>query len=403
MGFFAESEARSKPTQSSRIPQCGACKLKDQCNSPKMEVTGRGKLGVLVVAEAPGKEEDRQGVQLVGDAGQLLRDRLDKIGVDLDRDCWKTNALICRPPDNRKPTEAEIEYCRPNLINTIEKLQPRMIMLLGGSAVDSMISPLWRSRTRTVSQWAGWRIPLQRYNCWVTPTFHPSYVKRSENDQNGKVVDVWFRRHLAAAFELEGRPWPDTPSFADRVKCITDVEEAAQWVRDAIRRGDPCAFDYETNCLKAEHPDAEIVVASICRAGEETIAYPFVGEAIDATREFVRSSVPKIGANNKFEDRWSHRLFGSCVKKWVWDTMLSAHHLDNRPDITSVDFQAFVRIGQEPWNYHIKPFLSSTDDRGINRIREIKLKSLLVYCGMDTLMEYLVAVDQKREMKERMK
>ena len=91
-------------------------------------------------------------------------------------------------------------------------------------------------------------------------------------------------------------------------------------------------------------------------------------------------------------------MLGHPVRNWVWDTMLSAHHLDNRPGITSVKYQAFVRLGQEPWDTHIKPMLQSTDERGLNRVNEIPMRDLLLYCGMDSLIEYKLAELQKKEM-----
>ena len=69
-----------------------------------MPVTGEGRLKILILAEAPGEQEDAQNTQLIGPAGQVLRKTLAGFGVDLDRDCRKTNAVRCRPPGNRRPT-----------------------------------------------------------------------------------------------------------------------------------------------------------------------------------------------------------------------------------------------------------------------------------------------------------
>ena len=79
--------------------------------------------------------------------------------------------------------------------------------------------------------------------------------------------------------------------------------------------------------------------------------------------------------------------------------MLNAHVLDNRRGITSVKFQAFVRLGQEDWSTAIRPFLEGDDANGVNRIRDVDTKTLLLYCGMDALMEFKIAELQRKEFK----
>jgi uracil-DNA glycosylase family 4 len=408
VGFFQPSLVTSKPPQYSTLPKCDACGLKNTCKSPKMPVSGKGRKGILVVAEAPGADEDDQGTQLVGQAGRLFRDVLAKYDVDLDFDCWKTNSLICRPPENRTPTPDEIDYCRPNLINTIKELKPRMIMPLGAVAIRSLLGPIWREDVGGIGQWVGWQIPLQRYNTWVVPNYHPSYILRSENTKGkerdeAKVTRILFERYLKSALKIEGRPWETVPDYPSQIKLIYDPTEAARWIDDIIaRRSGIAAIDYETNRLKPDHRDAEIVCCSISWNGEDTIAYPWVGEAIEATRRFILSPIPKVGSNIKFENRWSMRMFGHPVENWVWDCMTDGHILDNRDGITSVKFQSFVRTGTEPWNIAVEPFLSEENDdegaNGRNRIHLVDLRTLLQYCGMDALCEILVAKHQRKEM-----
>lgn len=397
--MFFDSVPSAPKSSVSLLPKCGICGLSTGCKSPKMPVTGKGRKGILIVAEAPGKDEDDKGEQLVGAAGQKLRKALRKFDIDLDLDCWKTNSIICRPPDNRTPTSNEIDYCRPNLLRAIKELNPRIIIPLGGAAVRSVIGPLWRSDPGSVSTWVGWKIPCQRYNCWIAPNFHPSYVVRSEKEREGPVIELWFERYLQAAVELKDRPWVEVPDFKKEVRVEMNPEAAARWIRAAIAEGGVYAFDYETNRLKPDHPKAEIVCCSIYwNLADQVISYPWLGDAITATREFIASPVPKMGWNKKFEERWTRRVLGVPVNNWVWDGMLSAHHLDCRAGITSAKFQGFVRLGQEDWSQGIHEFLSSTNSEGFNRIRECDLRKLLVYCGIDSLVEAKVGRMQKKEM-----
>ncbi len=143
-----------------------------------MKPTGKGQKKILFIAEAPGKREDEKGIQLIGESGQRLRRTLKKIGLNLDKDCWKTNAIICRPGKNETPDQKKIECCRPNLMKAIKQYDPNVIVLLGGVALASLLGSIWKERPGGITKWAGWCIPNHRPNCWIIPTFHPSYLNR---------------------------------------------------------------------------------------------------------------------------------------------------------------------------------------------------------------------------------
>ena len=400
MALFSSSEVgglRDDP----RLARCGRCGLHKGCRSPRMPATGEGRRRVLVVAEAPGKEEDKRNTQLVGPAGQTLRRCLSKIDVDLDRDCWKTNAAICFP--GRNPTKEEVLGCRSNLLKTVWELEPETIVLLGGAAVQSLIGWLWREDAGKVSRWVGWRIPSQRLNAWICPTFHPSYVMRIERagqgEEQARVISILFRRHLERAFELRGRPWTKSPEFERQIKVLLSGREAAEAVDFLIRSQPdvPVAFDFETNMLKPDSSKAEIVSCAMSN-GEETIAYPMTGEAREVTVAFLRSPVPKVAHNMKFDDRWSRRVLGIPVRNWRWCSMQAAHVLDNRRGICGLKFQAFVRLGQESYDERVAPSLKGGSNAP-NRIRAVDVRDLLLYNGMDALCTILVAQKQMEEMR----
>lgn len=394
-GFFPAAAVGTRPPPPSTTPRCSTCGLHRTCNSPKMPVTGQGKYGVLVVAEAPGETEDDKGVQLVGKSGQKLRQVLRQFDIDLDKHCWKTNAVICRPPDT--PTDEQVECCRPNIIRTIEELKPHCIILLGAVAVKSVISPLWRRGEDPggIGRWVGWQIPSQELNTWICPTYHPSYVLRSSKEP---VVELLFARHLEAAFhvQLKGCPWPDgVPDYAKRVEVIYEPDRAASWLRK-IKSGSRAAFDYETNMLKPDGTDARIISCAVCWEGKRTIAFPWHGDAVVAMVELLLDpTIEKWGANIKFEQRWTRALLGRNVRNWGWDTMLAAHVLDHRPGVTSLDFQAFVQLGQKPWGDEIAPYFKSERSNAPNRIKEVDLGSLLRYNGLDALTTWKLAVKQR--------
>lgn len=397
-GLFSPSELTLIKPPPSLIPRCGECGLYKLCKSPKMKLSGHGERGVLVIGQSPGKDEDLQGKPFVGVSGQRLKSTLRKLGVDLIRDCWVTNSIICRPKLRQKFDDRWIEHCRPNLLNTLKELKDKIkvVILLGGEAVKALIGHIWKEDPGGINRWVGWNIPYQRGNYWICSAYHPSYLLREENP----VLDLYFEKHLEEAFSHTSRPWEVVPDYKSQVELVLDDKKASAIIRRMVSKGGPVSWDLETNTLKPDSSHSEIVCCSLSWRGKKTIAFPWYGEAIVAMKEFLVSEVPKIAANCKFEHRWALAKLGIEVKNWFFDTMLAAHALDNRKNISGLKFQAFVNLGQESYNDHIEPYLSSMEpgSNSLNRIKEIDLTSLLTYCGMDSLLEYKVCEIQAKKL-----
>jgi DNA polymerase len=387
-GFFSSSAVQKDKPQS-LIARCGACGLYKTCIAPKMRPFGRGKKSVLVVGEAPDRNEDERGRPFVGEAGDKLRSILRSVGVDLDRDALTTNALICRPPKNATPKPQQIDYCRPNLLKTIEQFQPNVIVTLGRSALASVMQSYWRS-IESLERWVGWQIPIERH--WICPTWHPSYLNRVKNS----LMDRKFQEHLQKAFAIDTAP-PSQPDYAKKIEVLLDDRHAEEALGRIDSEGGWVAVDYETNCLKPEYEESKCYSCAVSN-GRRTISYPWYGRAIPATGRFLASRMTrKIASNMKMEERWTRKLFGFGVANWAWDTMLAAHSLDNRTGICSIKFQALIRLGVPEYNQDIEPYLKSSKGH-YNRIHEIDLKRLLLYGGFDGILEHKVAAHQRKEM-----
>lgn len=138
----------------------------------------------LIIGEAPGGDEDRQGEPFVGRAGQLLNNMLTAIGL-ARKQVYITNVLKCRPPDNRDPRPGEAESCRPFLQRQIELIQPRIILVVGGIAAQNLLGsdqPLERLRGT-----------VHRHGAAGTPvvvTYHPAYLLRSPQDKRKAWADL---------------------------------------------------------------------------------------------------------------------------------------------------------------------------------------------------------------------
>jgi DNA polymerase len=118
--------------------RCGGCVL---AKTRKTFVFGAGNVDapLMIIGEAPGAEEDEQGLPFVGAAGRLLTELLEAIAIDRKKDVFITNILKCRPPDNRTPDAAEVVACMPIVQKQIEIISPRLLLLLGRIAAHALL------------------------------------------------------------------------------------------------------------------------------------------------------------------------------------------------------------------------------------------------------------------------
>ena len=147
----------------------------------------------LVVGEAPGAEEDRQGEPFVGRAGQLLDAMLRAIGLARGHNVYIANILKSRPPGNRDPDPAEVAACLPYLERQIELIRPRLILAVGRIAMQNLLgtqaSP-GRMRGQ-VFEFGGFKTPL-------VVTYHPAYLLRKPEDKRKAWEDLKFARSVFA-------------------------------------------------------------------------------------------------------------------------------------------------------------------------------------------------------------
>lgn len=158
--------------------QCHRCVLG---NNRTNAVIGRGNLqaAIMIVGEAPGQNEDEQGLPFVGKSGQLLDKILESVGLSTEREVYISNAIRCRPPANRTPTTQEIEACKPYLLEQIRLVDPQIILLTGATAVKSLLAEK-QGITKIRGQWREWEGRL------CMPIFHPAYLLRNPSKEPGK-------------------------------------------------------------------------------------------------------------------------------------------------------------------------------------------------------------------------
>lgn len=173
-----------------QVKVCTRCEL---CKTRTKTVFGQGSFAarLVFVGEAPGYDEDQQGLAFVGKAGQLLTKMIEAMGLSRD-EVFICNVLKCRPPDNRTPSPIEITACRPYLEEQLRLLRPEVIVTLGKPAsqtllnTDESISSLrghWHQYELSGASGTGAAIPLM-------PTYHPAYLLRSPKEKSKAWSDL---------------------------------------------------------------------------------------------------------------------------------------------------------------------------------------------------------------------
>lgn len=391
---------------------CLDCGLDRTCHHPKMEAHGKGEKDVLWVGEAPGEQEDEVGKQWQGRVGKALRSTLlRQFDFDLFRDAVCINSVNCRPPDNRPPEPVEIACCRQNVLKVIEEMKPKLIVLAGGSAVESLIGNRWKEVIK-IGQWRGWNIPDRDYNAWVCPVFHQSYVERSKADL--PQVETIYLQDLERALSCLDRPISKYRNEADCIQIIRDQDELSVKLLDLLHEPPAkISFDFETTGLKPYVEGHKIVCVGVAYGRNLGFVFPAPLPDSKNMLKFKKllehPKIKKMAHNIQFEDTWSRVILGANVEPWLWDSMMAAHILDNRSKVTGLKFQAYVQFGIADYNSSIQPFLEGTGKsvNSFNTIMDLINKvphgedKLLKYCGMDALLEYRLADLQMKLQEEK--
>jgi DNA polymerase len=164
-----------------------ACDLK---KSAQNTVFGDGNPNakIMFIGEAPGANEDEQGIPFCGQSGKLLDNIIAAIGLTREKNAYITNTVFWRPPANRKPTDEEIKICRPFVKKHIAIINPKLIVLVGSTAVESLLeieTPITKLRGKYFDYTNEY---LDGKTIRTTAIFHPSYLLRQPSHKK----TMWF-------------------------------------------------------------------------------------------------------------------------------------------------------------------------------------------------------------------
>ena len=178
---------KSKSLQKLReeINKIKNCKLKENASNLVFS-DGNPNAKVMIIGEGPGANEDKEGFPFVGRAGQLLDKMLNAINLSR-RNVYITNVVNYRPPENRKPTEKEVERYLPYLKKHIEIIKPKIILLLGSTAMNAILK-----NADVISKMRGkWiEIEINKFKVFSIVSFHPAYLLRQPDQKKFSWIDL---------------------------------------------------------------------------------------------------------------------------------------------------------------------------------------------------------------------
>lgn len=352
---------------------CTKCTLHETAQSVCLMGRGRIPCNVMIVGEAPGRREDDIGKPFQGKAGELLDDYIAKNNWSR-KDIYITNAVRCRPPDNRTPRAREIKACSEWMVKEYEEVKPKFVLLLGNTAIKTV--PIFHGKR--ITQVRG--KPVEYKGVIYLPTFHPAACLRNHGKRGNRFI-YDFAADIRYFFEIcsKGKIRVESEISPFIVMTDQDVTTGLERIRDSKRI---VSHDLETQGLNPFLPKKEIVMAGIGLHDGQVIfplKHPDMPWFKNRRRRLeIVSSLWKalkekfiIYHNGKFDTLWLLVKYGLSFHI-NFDTMIG-HYLydENAPHGLKLLASQFFAAP----NYDI----SETEKQG----KDISLTALAEYCAGD--------------------
>lgn len=365
---------------------CERCGLYATCKSCCIGGRGSDDPDVFFVGEAPGPEEDERGKAFIGKAGAVLQKKIKDLGIDAYKIRY-SNVVRCWPHANGKtvpPKKREIDLCKPRIIAEVHEIKPKLLVPLGKVAYNALVG------SGKITDWAGSLIKSEDFGCSVIPVLHPSATLHSP-----ALARPFAMQMASVAAHLNGKASKrKVPAWT--IRMLDDDDEIERWIDHNIKEGKLTAFDYETTELE---PDLGVpFTLNLSDASGEAVVVWF-GHKMSARRRrlitrWLRSPVPKVAHNAKFECRWSLLHFRAMPANLVEDTQ-QLHHLLEEESAHNLELLAYRYTQHGGYDSEMKAWLAAG-----HRHHEAEPKKLVAYGGGDAIVTRCICLKLKREMDE---
>jgi uracil-DNA glycosylase family 4 len=311
---------------------CTDCRLHKDSKINCMKGDGPSRADMLFLGEAPGEEEERTGKPFVGRAGQF-QDRHIFRGAGITRAHVRiTNAVRCRPKNNKTPGPNEIAACRRHLDAEVAKVKPKVIVLLGNVPLYSVVpmpkkdnaEKKYQGKVTGITKWRGNLMWHDKYQCWVMPTFHPSGLSRDFNMGSRYRLE----QTIADVEEAERAVGRAKPVYKYPETELVDDPRRAIAVLTQMCKSKVIGLDLETEDF--DPWSCDIIGASMSNDGIKGyfILWDVILKSEFATKLFKRLCAEdkplKVFHNAGFDVRFL-RVKGIQVSRLYRDTMIMAH------------------------------------------------------------------------------
>lgn len=313
-----------------RNPNCTKCSLhKTSAVGDKSVVclwgVGNIQSPIMFVGEALGKDEVLKETPFIGEAGQLFNRYLLRAGINRN-EVYISNVCKCRPPSNRVPKPMEIRACSGYLDYEINTVKPKVITTLGNVALKRILNVEGVTKLRGKPAWSS------KYNCWVIPTFHPSYILRngeSLEESEQFVSDLKYIKKVAET----GR----TGQLESTYKICDTMDSVIELIKE-LKVQKVISVDTETY---GNYLSGKILTIQFSWKAGSAYAIPFYKPELQALwttdeerfiwtqLQFILEStdIKKVGQNIKYDYQF-FKLYGVTLNSVIFDTMLAHYLLD---------------------------------------------------------------------------
>ena len=381
MGFFwpveknkkGGSKKKGKTTRKQNQSanwDCEKCGLYREVNSPKMKMSGVGRLGIFIAGQSPGRNEDRDGRQFIGMAGDQVRGVVEDNGFEFDVDFHVQNAFRCWPQISKDSWTTEVRCCHHLFQKDVQKANPWLIVALGKEAIQASLSNFG---TVAVAQYQSLLIPLVHQNSWVYCSNHPAAILHGGR---GKSKYEWiFRNDWKEIRKIYERKrdgdFPEAKEMInlwdmENIHTVIDFEEAKSLLKKLQTRD--FFFDYENYPLRPYNNDSEVLCWSVAfrDLGERITVFciPWKQGFWDGHQRRIIGGLWKKALENPNTRKAAHNITHELHWSWFMGiepqgrldcTQIRQHMLREPKDTTALDFQVFARWGSK-YDEDIKPF-----------------------------------------------
>ena len=405
------------------LPDCEhSCFRCQRCNSPKLSLIAKKPGGIMFIAGEPTQSQDRAHTVWTGSYKNILLPLLEKNRYDMDKVSFAF-AAACHGPklQEMKPRDAQLvlDSCSSTLWSTIGKAQPQILIPMDSFAWETLTGKYLTGRIKSATftdDYVYHLIPDQQLNYWLAPIISPVELTAMMNDRRKQDDYSFYARRTKKFLREVCKHKEPLPSINTNVTIIDDLERAKFALRDILENQRPpyLSFDFETDALKIERTDLDIVCVGIAYFNT-AISMPFYED--EEFRSLFKNimdkaTIGKIAHHAKYESRCCLDKLGSCPEPWAWDSMYGARILYNKVKcgLKPQTYLNFGVAGYDTVEALFEPISKEEEDKyGNNAHNKLRnafendpsvRKKTLTYVAQDAKFTLMLALKQMQEFAE---